>query len=154
MNDKCEICGFASDLTKVYSCACDKKSPSATLCKKCREKYFDYPFIPSVHYIENWSYAENLVYAYNIRFHKNEVLQKKEATTMQVTYNGFTGELVKLERSYAGKFELPVGLAGAANVKWLYGLSIYDSEKQVTHSFSCVKLEDVKFMDGAVSFGG
>lgn len=143
MNDKCEICGFASNLTKVYSCACDKKSPSATLCKKCREKYFDYPFIPSVHYIENWSYAENLVYAYNIRFHKNEVLHKKEATTMQATYNGVTGALVKLERKPQPMFE-----------RYLYDLSIYDSEKQATISFTGVKLEDVKFLCEAVSFGG
>lgn len=85
MKNKCEICGAPDGITEVYACACDKDSPSATLCKKCRDKYFDYPFIPSVHYIENWSYAENLVYAYNIRFHKNEVLHKKEATTMQVS---------------------------------------------------------------------
>lgn len=73
---------------------------------------------------------------------------------MQVTYNGFTGELVKLERSFTGRFEIPVELDGAANAKWLYDLSIYDIEKQVTHSFTCVKIEDVKFLGGGVSFGG
>ena len=79
---------------------------------------------------------------------------KKEVPTMQVTYNGFTGELVKLERSCAGKFEIPIGLAETANVKWLYDLSLYDSEKQATISFAGVKLEDVKFLGGAVAFGG
>lgn len=58
---------------------------------------------------------------------------------MQVSYNGFTGELVKLEKSFC-------------NTK-AYDLSIYDSEKQVAHSFTGVNLEDVKFLGGAVSFG-
>lgn len=61
------------------------------------------------------------------------ITDEKEATTMQVTYNGFTGELVKLERETIGSYTL-------------YILSIYDSEKQVTHSFTGVKLEDVKFL--------
>lgn len=65
---------------------------------------------------------------------------------MQVSYNGFTGELVKLERA-------TYGIPRSAS-ETLYGLVIYDSEKQVTHSFTGVKLEDVKFMGGAVSFGG
>lgn len=56
---------------------------------------------------------------------------------MQVSYNGFTGELVKLERH---------------TVYCYYDLSIYDSEKQVTHSFTGVNLEDVKFLGGEVSF--
>lgn len=68
---------------------------------------------------------------------------EKEATTMQVTYNGFTGELVKLE-----KINLPPDINPA------YNLSIFCNEKKVTHSFSCINLEDVKFMGGAVSFGG
>ena len=67
----------------------------------------------------------------------------KEATTMQVTYNGFTGELVKLERKPQPMFQ-----------RYFYDLSIYDSEKQVTHSFTDVKLEDMKFSSGAVSYGG
>lgn len=67
---------------------------------------------------------------------------KKGATTMRVSYNGFTGELVKLEK----KFD-PYG--GGT----VYDLSIYDSEKQVTHSFTGVQLEDVKFLGGVVSFG-
>lgn len=58
---------------------------------------------------------------------------------MQVTYNGFTGELVKLEREEIGSYRL-------------YSLSIYDSEKKVTHSFTGVKLEEVQFSGGTVSF--
>ena len=61
---------------------------------------------------------------------------------MQVTYNGFTGELDKLERGY----RTSIGI--------VYDISIYDSEKNVTHSFTGIKLEDVKFLGGAVSFGG
>ena len=64
---------------------------------------------------------------------------------MRVTYNGFTGELVKLEREDLRAFGMK---------DRVYDLSIYDSEKQVTHSFTGVRLEDVKFSGGEVSFGG
>jgi len=77
---------------------------------------------------------------------------KKEETTMKVSYNGFTGELVKLERkeSHAnGTFHYD----GTPCKITVYDLSIYDSEKKVTHSFTGVKLEDVKFLGGEVSFG-
>lgn len=59
---------------------------------------------------------------------------------MQVTYNGFTGELVNLEKTFCKPQS--------------YDLSIYDSEKQDTISFTGVNLEDVKFSGGAVTFGG
>lgn len=62
---------------------------------------------------------------------------------MQVTYNGFTGELVKLER-----IKCP-----PLNGAHIYDISIYDDENRCTHSFTGVKLEDVKFLDGAVTFG-
>ncbi len=58
---------------------------------------------------------------------------------MQATYNGFTGELVKLEKTFCKP--------------QFYDLSIYDSEKQVPHSFTGVKQEDMKFLDVEVSFG-
>lgn len=74
---------------------------------------------------------------------RKQIMEQKEAT-MQVSYNGFAGELVKLEQCRIG----------IANEIIVYDLSIYDSEKQVTHSFTGVKLEDVKFIGGAVSFGG
>lgn len=64
---------------------------------------------------------------------------------MQVTYDGFTGELKKLEREDLSAF----GMRDS-----VYDLSIYDSEKRVTHSFTSVKMEDVKFLCGVVSFGG
>lgn len=66
---------------------------------------------------------------------------------MQVSYNGFTGELVKLEK-------MDTLLLQPYVQRDIYNLYIYDSEKQVTHSFTGVKLEDVKFMGWAVSFGG
>ena len=62
---------------------------------------------------------------------------------MQVTYKGFTGELVKLEREDLRAFGVK---------DRIYNLSIYDSEHRVTHSFAGVKLEDVKFLSGEVSF--
>ena len=71
--------------------------------------------------------------------------EKKEATTMQVTYNGFTGELVKLQQEDLHAFGLK---------DRIYNLSIYDSEYRVTHSFTGVKLEDMKFLGGEVAFGG
>lgn len=66
---------------------------------------------------------------------------------MQVTYNGFTGELVKLEI----RKELHSVSEGAVRV---CDLTLYDREKQATISFACVKLEDVRFTGGAVAFGG
>lgn len=75
------------------------------------------------------------------------VRRNKEGPTMQVSYNGFTGELVKLEK-------MDTLLLRPYVQRDIYNLSIYDSEKQVTHSFTGVKLEDVKFLGGAVSFGG
>ena len=150
MNDKCEICGCTSGLTQVYACACDEDSPSATLCEKCRKKYFECNVLPGVptflQYNNSLGYAENLVFAHKVLpesvFNTKE---KEEANTMQVTYNGFTGELVKLEREDLRAFGMK---------DRVYNLSIYDSEKQVTHSFTGVKLEDVKFSGGVVSFGG
>lgn len=70
---------------------------------------------------------------------------------MRVNYNGFTGELMKLERE-AGM----IGLTddGSVYSRVSYALFIYDSEKQVTHSFTGVNLEDVKFLGGTVVFGG
>ena len=59
---------------------------------------------------------------------------------MKVCYKEFEGELVKLERD--------------KTFNALYDLSIYDKEKEVTHSFSNVILKDVKFLGGTVSFGG
>ena len=61
---------------------------------------------------------------------------------MQVTYNGFTGELVKLER-----IKCP-----PLNGAHIYDISIYDDEGRVTHSFTGVKMKDVKFSGGAVTF--
>ncbi len=63
---------------------------------------------------------------------------------MQVAYNGFTGELVKLEREDLRAFGMK---------DRVYNLSIYDSEKQVTHSFAGVKQEDMKFSGGCERCG-
>lgn len=70
---------------------------------------------------------------------------EKEGPTMQVSYNGFAGELVKLEK-------MDTLLLQPYVQRDIYNLSIYDSEKNVTHSFAGVKLEDVKFLGGEVSF--
>lgn len=66
--------------------------------------------------------------------------KRKENFPMKVTYNGFTGELEKLERTHYGDHR--------------YSLFIYDGDNNCTHSFTMVKLEDVKFLGGEVSFGG
>jgi len=39
-------------------------------------------------------------------------------------------------------------------IPYLYDLSIYDSEKKATHSFTGVKLENVKFLGVSVIFDG
>lgn len=74
---------------------------------------------------------------------------------MQVSYNGFTGELVKLER-VPEDVTVDVTVYPRPNYQkvWCYDLSIYDAEKKVTHSFTGVKLEDLKFLDVVVTFGG
>lgn len=147
MNDKCEICGAADGLTKVYECACDPNSAHAFLCEVCKKKYFglfhNYRG-PSLSLLNGIRFPKNLVLAYNTINGNSEKSDKKEATTMQVTYNGFTGELVKLEREDLHAFGMK---------DRVYNLSIYDSEKQVTHSFTGVKQEDMKFSGGEVSFG-
>lgn len=81
------------------------------------------------------------------------ITDEKEAPTVQVTYNGFTGELVKLEKKETGKYTLSPYDTEKHPV-YGYDLSIYDSEKQVTHSFTGVKMEDMTFLFGAVTFGG
>lgn len=153
MRDRCEICSSISDLTEVYERACDENSPSATLCGKCKKKYFDYLLpdifgfswrIPKLPYVRTLTLAENLVLKYKTK-------DIKETDTMQVTYNGFTGDLVKLER------EEPITITcisgNPSHFEYKYAFSIYDNEKKVTHSFTGVKLEDVKFLGGAVTFG-
>lgn len=78
-----------------------------------------------------------------------EAAREKEATTMQVTYNGFTGELVKLELNTTN-----LGGLNVPSINGGYQLHIFDREKQVNYSFTGVRLEDVKFLGGAVAFGG
>lgn len=64
---------------------------------------------------------------------------------MKVSYNGFTGELVKLERKeHIEQFPTRAVV--------LYDISIAEYEKDVTHSFTNVNLKDVKFLGGSVSF--
>lgn len=73
--------------------------------------------------------------------------KKEEKPAMKVTYNGFTGELVKLEKYENDK-------AARRGGGPLYDLAIYDSEAKATHCFEDVKLENVKFMGGVMTFGG
>lgn len=71
---------------------------------------------------------------------------KQEEPTMKVSYNGFTGELVKLER------KTTLGVYVHTDYHIEYDLSIYDHEKKVTHSFTNVNMKDVEFLGGSVSF--
>lgn len=71
---------------------------------------------------------------------------------MKVEYNGFAGELVKLERKQTERYTL-TPYDNDRHPIFAYDLSIYDAEKKVTLSFDGVKLKDVKFLGGAVSFG-
>lgn len=67
---------------------------------------------------------------------------EKEEPAMRVSYNGFIGELFKLERNF-----------DIVRHGIVYKLDIRDHEKEVTYSFDKVKLSDVKFLGGVVSFG-
>lgn len=82
----------------------------------------------------------------------NNNCTERKNTTMQVSYNGFTGELAKLEKKNVIVRDYISGHISENNLG--YDLSIYESEKNVTHFFTGVKLEEVKFLGGAVSFGG
>lgn len=70
---------------------------------------------------------------------------------MRVTYNGFTGELMKLEREIG---MMGITDDGLVHFDVRYTLTIYDSKKKVTHSFNGVKLENVKFIGIEVALGG
>lgn len=90
-----------------------------------------------------------LIRHYEEALHREEKLDhietipiKQGEFTMQVSYSGFTGELVKLERNF------DIVRNGIA-----YDLDIRDHEKEVTYSFDKVKLSDVKFLNGVISFG-
>ena len=75
-------------------------------------------------------------------------ITKMETHTMQVTYNGFTGELVKLERT----FTTYPHVAELATYDLV--ISVLQTGVCAKVSFTGVKLEDVKFLGGAVTFGG
>lgn len=84
-------------------------------------------------------------------------LRNKKEATMQVTYNGFTGELVKLERKATSIFSYKPD--GGRETKSFFmepdfNLIIYDEDKREVLTFTSVRLEDVKFSGGEVSFGG
>lgn len=72
MKDKCEICGGLEELTEVFVCACDENSPSATLCKDCRKKYFEHNFGRDFRNYPFLSFAENLVANYKRRYATKE----------------------------------------------------------------------------------
>lgn len=68
--------------------------------------------------------------------------EKKEATTMQVTYNGYTGELVKLEKKETGRY-MVTPYDTAKHPVFGYDISIYDREKKATQ---------MEWLDKHVSF--
>lgn len=72
---------------------------------------------------------------------------------MQVTYNGFTGELVKLERRVIDPESLyidsiPIKFADS------YELQIFTPDNGGIVSFIGVKLQSIKILGGAVTFDG
>lgn len=69
---------------------------------------------------------------------------------MKATYNGFTGELKKLERIDC----VFVCVDGMTKPHTLYVLEIYDTEKKATVHFENVNLADVKLSGCEVSFNG
>ena len=94
-------------------------------------------------FIKNWGNIKKALDEMEIEFWLLTHQKKEEKPTMKATYNGFTGELVKLEkleRMHYGDCR--------------YSISLCDDDKNVTYSFSCVRLEDVKFSGGVMIFGG
>ena len=145
MKNKCEICGSGKKTLRETFCkpvAFIGTVFSATLCAECEKKYARGYFR---HYYAVNTLAENLIREYNEDHRAKEV-------TMQVTYNGFTGELVKLEKKETGRYTLSP-FDTEKHPVFGYDLTLYDSEKQVTHSFTGVKQDDMKFSGVEVSFG-
>lgn len=89
----------------------------------------------------------------SLQYMTAQIKNREETTTMQVTYNGFTGELVKLEKKETGRY-MVTPYDTAKHPVFGYDISIYDREKKATISFTGVKLGDVKFGGGAVTFDG
>lgn len=83
---------------------------------------------------------------------------KMGGAAMKVTYNGFTGELVKLERYCKSVIKVPVDGGELKTTNLCIGdtwdVLIFDKEKAEFRHFTGVKLEDVKLLGGAVTFGG
>lgn len=78
----------------------------------------------------------------------NGTKEKKEEYTMQISYNGFTGELVKMERTFA---PYPYVAKYAT-----YDLTITVLKEGVCADvhFTGAKMEDLQFHGGAVTFDG
>lgn len=82
-----------------------------------------------------------------------EALNEKEEPAMSVLKaecKGVTGELAKLEKKSVSP-DCNVMLK-RMTPETVYDISIYDSEKRAAISFAGVRLEDVKFLNGAVTF--
>lgn len=112
-------------------------------CPKCKYPMVVIP-IPGEngHVCTKCGYWRTVDFQWNIISEKDKI-GGRDGNTMDVTYNGFTGELFKLERS-------PDFERGGIS----YNLEIRDHEKKVTYVFDRVKLSDVKFLGGSVFFGG
>lgn len=70
--------------------------------------------------------------------------KESEECSMKVSYNGFTGTLVKLEYSNS---EL-----GLVHGVISYNLDIFDSDKNATHSFRNIDIRELRFLNGTMSF--
>lgn len=76
---------------------------------------------------------------------------------MKVSYKGFTGDLIKIEAEKSSDVNfifcdgpLPIKHAGYTGK---YTMELWDEEKSAKISFSCVSMNDVKFLGCEVTFG-
>lgn len=141
---------------KVFGCREGRKKRKffCHVCEAVFESEYEIPYRERVtaRPLDYWrtdhGYVAKCQYCLNYAVGCNPPIEcyanEKEEHTMQVSYNGFTGELVKLERKSV--FYVP----GGSGIE--YELSIYDTDKKATISFNGVKLSDVKFLGGKVSF--
>lgn len=139
----CPICGL------VFNAETDSQHRQPEKCPRCKNKNI----------VETpGSYVNSLAH---INMSGGWVLNnppqdEKENKTMKVSYKGFTGELVKLERKIrSGIYDSASSCASSSApvIYYCYDISIYDAEKKVTHSFEKVNKEDITFLNGKVSFG-
>lgn len=121
----------------LYCHVCGRTSKSFSVCHK----------IGSYYECSNRKEMEEVIEYWN------KSVSESEERKMKVSYKGFTGELLKLEREEKQSGGLASLSGSRCEPFFFYKLDIFDKEKDAKISFHDVLLRDVKFLGGEVTFG-